>query len=526
MTERFQPLSWALYHESSRIVLFLPIFFKLESNRIEGRVKAMKITDARVVSVSDQHSEDMGFTFEERRRVRVQHRTQSRLPVLQGFPQMTIDRVSISQDKDTVFQSRYSFSVTARSEVFSGSAGEMVSHEQKAAMERLVGGVMDQEVIISHIKTKKDPAFLKAKAKDGLSDTLENKGASFQTGILPGGADLSAWEMSVKTTGISFEKENVTFQSKGEVTTEDGRVIRFSLDMSLDRAFVSRTQENIWIRHWQERVNLTDPLVISLDGKAPQLTDAVFEFDLNNDGFKENINSLASGSGFLAFDKNHDHVINDGSELFGPGTGMGFEELKTFDEDQNSWIDENDGVFSQLSVWTKDADGQDRLISLKEAGIGAISLQSGATGFDLTKADNALQGRLKNSGVFLFENGKAGLVQEMDLVSQPVQQESTDKKAAVPPVSDGPAPGPAIVFPAQPMTRQKGVFESKNPLQELLDQIKKLKEEMARLYEQAGYSPAAPRKKNTRPGLGVDEILDPGMPRFFYDSRQLSGYNI
>ncbi|MDI6602302.1 MAG: hypothetical protein QME46_11105 [Thermoanaerobacteraceae bacterium] len=38
-------------------------------------------------------------------------------------------------------------------------------------------------------------------------------------------------------------------------------------------------------------------------------------------------------------------------------TGNGFQELMQFDDDSNSWIDENDDIFDKLRIWTKDSDG-------------------------------------------------------------------------------------------------------------------------------------------------------------------------
>lgn len=470
----------------------------------------MKIAGSVMAFVSDSHKEEMGLTLEEKTQTRTVRQIQTRLQEAQGLPQMVVDRVSISQNRATGYQSQYSFSMTGKSQVMAEATGETVSFEQKASMERLIGGVMDKAVIIKSIQGKKDINLSEANAP--LSEDPANPKTGGES------STVSMWEMSVKKTELHFEEESVRFKSSGEVTIEDGRVISFSLDMSLDRAFLSRTEEETLVQRWQERINLTDPLVISLDGTAPQLTDATFEFDLNNDGKTENIGFVSPGSGFLAFDKNGDHIINNGSELFGPGTGNGFSELSAFDEDQNNWIDENDAVFSQLSVWTKDEKGQDKLISLKDAGLGAISLQNAATGFDLTKADSELQGRLKNTGIFLFENGKVGAVQEIDLASHtPEKTETAEGKmpqtdmlfstrqnppALTPPPLAAPAPQPA---------------ESRNPLKELLDRIKKLKEEMGRLYE--NMSPGSGRKKSNRSGYGYYEVLNQETSLLMFDRR-------
>ena len=184
----------------------------------------------------------------------------------------------------------------------------------------------------------------------------------------------------------------MTFASQGQVLTEDGRSINFSMELAMDRTTLTETREQALISTWQEQVVLVDPLIINLEGGVPALSDARFEFDLDNDGSTEEISFAASGSGFLSFDKNHDGMINNGSELFGPGTGNGFDELSAYDLDGNGWIDENDDVFSKLSVWTRDGSGNDLLVSLADAGIGAVYLDNAATAFELTDMDNALTG--------------------------------------------------------------------------------------------------------------------------------------
>ena len=42
-------------------------------------------------------------------------------------------------------------------------------------------------------------------------------------------------------------------------------------------------------------------------------------------------------------------------------SGDGFQDLAGYDQDGNGWFDENDAVYDKLQVWSKDADGTDRL---------------------------------------------------------------------------------------------------------------------------------------------------------------------
>ena len=101
--------------------------------------------------------------------------------------------------------------------------------------------------------------------------------------------------------------------------------------------------------------------------------------------------------------------------LFGARTGDGFAELAALDDDNNGWIDENDAAYAQLSVWTRDSAGVDVLRSLMAADVGAISLARVATPFAVKDANNALQGQVRSSGVYLRESGGVGSVQQVDL---------------------------------------------------------------------------------------------------------------
>ena len=161
---------------------------------------------------------------------------------------------------------------------------------------------------------------------------------------------------------------------------------------------------------------LKDPLVISFSTKPVALSDEKMSFDIDADGQADQIAQLQQGYGFLALDKNGDNQINDGSELFGALSGNGFADLAQYDNDQNGYIDENDDIFDQLSVWVKN-EGEDKLMSLKDAGIGAIATENVDSPMNIrdSKGDERL-GVIQKSGYYLNEDGKAGLIQQMDYV--------------------------------------------------------------------------------------------------------------
>lgn len=208
------------------------------------------------------------------------------------------------------------------------------------------------------------------------------------------------------------ETERTQFSAQGVVRTADGREIRFTLQLDMQRSY--RQESSFSLRLGD--ATAIDPLVINFDGTAAQLQDQRFAFDLNGDGETENVPLLAGNRGYLALDTNRNALIDNGLELFGPGTGNGFAELARHDSDGNGWIDEADPVYQQLRVWTPSADGTGRLQTLAELGVGAVQTAASATTpFALRTADNAHLGAVRSTNVYLREDGGVGTVQQIDL---------------------------------------------------------------------------------------------------------------
>ena len=164
-----------------------------------------------------------------------------------------------------------------------------------------------------------------------------------------------------------------------------------------------------------EQPALTDPLVINLDCAAADVSDQKFYFDLDGDGHDEYISKLSAGSGFLALDRNGNGSIGDGTELFGTKSGDGFYDLSQYDTDGNGWIDEADEIFDKLVIFSFDENGQKVLTGLGKVGVGAIYLGNTETGFSIKDSDNRTDAMIRSSGVFLYENGGIGTVQQVDI---------------------------------------------------------------------------------------------------------------
>lgn len=228
------------------------------------------------------------------------------------------------------------------------------------------------------------------------------EGVSAPTG--EGAQPAAEPDQLVEVTDSLLQKEQLNVVAAANVQTQDGQTLLLDLGFVLDWRQLDISQRRTTLNA------LKDPLVLSLDGKIAGLTDARVNFDLDQDGKADSLPGLSEGSGFVALDRNGNGTIDDGGELFGARSGNGFGELATLDEDGNGVLDERDSQFSALQFWQPDQSP----IALVELGIGAILLHPLDTPFNhLGESGN--QGVLRQSGLYVTEQGKGGWVQQVDL---------------------------------------------------------------------------------------------------------------
>ena len=182
----------------------------------------------------------------------------------------------------------------------------------------------------------------------------------------PPSSRLEGWGVDYYYKETRYQKEGFQFLASGKITNDKGQQISFNTSLLMSREKYEELTVSI-----KEGDALIDPLVINFNGTGASFGDAKFEFDLDADGKTEMIYAPSVGTAFLAYDKNGNGVIDDGSELFGPSTGNGFQNWLL-------WMKITmDGLmrtirFSKLRLWEKTADGNDRVSSLLDRGVGAI----------------------------------------------------------------------------------------------------------------------------------------------------------
>ncbi len=247
------------------------------------------------------------------------------------------------------------------------------------------------------------------KFRDPSEGLTHGQDRSLNITVTGNGSPQSNWGLAYDYRKVKSEKESVNFNSSGYVKTADGRTIAFDMKFAMSREYYEETSMSLRLGNAK-----IDPLVVVMNGGAPTLSTTKQAFDLDADGKTENIAFATGNSGFLAFDKNGDGVINNGSELFGPSSGNGFSELRAFDSDKNGWIDESDEIYGKLSVLTMKQNGEKTLFKLGDVGIGAIYLNDVSTEFEMKDMTDEY-GEMKSSSIFLNENGSVGTIHHIDL---------------------------------------------------------------------------------------------------------------
>ncbi len=190
--------------------------------------------------------------------------------------------------------------------------------------------------------------------------------------------------------------------SQMEVSAESHETMQFSVEVDGQKvtlsietlrwmhAEVSTSQ----INKTKEAVRKSDPLVLDLtgDGITTSGIQQGVQFDLNADGMRETISAPTADNKLLAWDKNNNGVIDNGSELFGDSNGYknGFDALKALDSNNDGKIDAADNLFSQLKLMSFDANGKQTLSDLSQA-VTSINLNYQNQQANLGNADEISQ---------------------------------------------------------------------------------------------------------------------------------------
>ncbi len=280
-----------------------------------------------------------------------------------------------------------------------------------------------KDIPLIPVRITQEPINLEVKSEAELKEFILKRLIEIMTGkeietlsiedITPDTENLEVPEfaMEYNREELRVEYKALRVYAYGEVRTSDGRNIKFSIELQLTDIEIEINSEKLRAGS----LALIDPLIINLNSSPDIISDSSFSFDINSDGREETIPLLAKGKGFIFFDADGNGSVSDAEEIVGVKTGNAFKELSELDSDGNGWIDEIDPAFNYLKVWLKN-EGVDEVKSLRELGIGALYTGSASTLFTLKSSAGKSGALLRNVGVFLYEDGRAGNLLKIDFL--------------------------------------------------------------------------------------------------------------
>ncbi len=213
--------------------------------------------------------------------------------------------------------------------------------------------------------------------------------------------------------GSSTSGTITTGQQSQALTTEEmsaSLARRNSYELNLKFRQNTSVEERIGISLEELGIKKVDPLVLDLDGKGIQLTEAGKGaiFDVTADGKLDSTAWVKGNTALLTYDRNGNGVVDNGSELFGDqnGAANGFEELSKHDANGDRKITILDPIFKALKLY-RDLNGDGKMgknefSNLSELGIKALNLNFMRTSADINGNSLIL------NGSFEREDGSTG----------------------------------------------------------------------------------------------------------------------
>ncbi|MGZ6005557.1 MAG: beta strand repeat-containing protein [Candidatus Saccharimonadales bacterium] len=173
--------------------------------------------------------------------------------------------------------------------------------------------------------------------------------------------------------------------------TDQLHALSSTQDMALTTTQIQKlttTQAGSLAGTYNSGTGLYTPIVLDLngDGVSSLSISAEVQFDLHANGQKVHTGWVSSSDGLLTLDRNHDGLVNDGSELFGSSVTLangqkandGYAALRELDSNSDNSITKSDTQWANLKVWVdKNSDGisqVDEIQTLDSLGITKLDL--------------------------------------------------------------------------------------------------------------------------------------------------------
>ncbi|HPW58042.1 MAG TPA: hypothetical protein PLK58_05360 [Candidatus Rifleibacterium sp.] len=262
-------------------------------------------------------------------------------------------------------------------------------------------------------KDEKEYESLKARFEKLLKQAQGSTSTGEEAAPVAAEASVEASAESSAVVSSSTSGNIATGRQSQALTTEEmsaSLARRNSYELNLKFRQNTTVEERIGISLEELGIKKVDPLVLDLDGKGIQLTEAGKGaiFDVTADGKLDSTAWVKGNTALLTYDRNGNGVVDNGSELFGDQNGAadGFEELGKYDANGDRKITILDPIFKALKLY-RDLNGDGKMSknefsTLSELGIKALNLNFMRASADINGNSLIL------NGSFEREDGSTG----------------------------------------------------------------------------------------------------------------------
>lgn len=311
-----------------------------------------------------------------------------------------------------------------------GITGELISTQLETAVSVLEDG---SNVLINYIERLENLERDIEAIVNGNKETVEgmeaiNEVAEAFSSLIPGGASSIKGLSEYNDILNRYEKAVYNYEKKYDRDIDgDGDICNgdsYDPDNPGGGDGGGGTADDQFKGGEKQRV---DPLVLDLNNNGfnpSNLANGAY-FDLDCNGMAERINWVQDDDSLLAYDRNEDGIINDGSELFGDNTILangekavnGFYALKELDTNEDGIIDKSDADFSKLLVW-KDINGNGISENGELVGLSDLSIKEIRLNYKNLNTNTESGAVLGNVSTFVYTDGNESEIAEYWVLSQ------------------------------------------------------------------------------------------------------------
>lgn len=210
----------------------------------------------------------------------------------------------------------------------------------------------------------------------------------------------------LKVEQWQHRSQSLNYQMKGEFIINDKHI-------KMDYSFAISSEQTSYSSIEMTAAALKDPLIVQFDNQPIGEIKDHHNFDINQDGNLNKLPVFTGDVGYLVYDKNQNLKADNGSELFGPQTGHGFNELAQLDSNGNGLIDSEDEAYEQLYLWQPEKSSN--MLLLTDANILAINTSAIDTPFSFYDTQGNIMAEMRRSSFAISNDGLGKGVHQIDV---------------------------------------------------------------------------------------------------------------